>query len=151
MAFFHGAQDGQKFMGVFLLGVALAQGRRDAETFLVPMWLMVLCALTMALGTSLGGKRIIDTVGHEMVCLDARRGFAADCAGALCLLLCTLCGLPVSTTHTKTAAMLGVGSSVPGHPPDWKIARSIVLTWLLTFPGCGVIGYFMARIFLSFL
>ena len=47
--------------------------------------------------------------------------------------------------------MLGVGSSVPGHPPDWKIARSIVLTWLLTFPGCGVIGYFMARIFLSFL
>ena len=51
----------------------------------------------------------------------------------------------------RTAAMLGVGSSVPGHPPDWKIARSIVLTWLLTFPGCGVIGYFMARIFLSFL
>ena len=142
---------GPWLMIVCAVGVALAQGRRDTETFLVPMWLMVLCALTMALGTSLGGKRIIDTVGHEMVCLDARRGFAADCAGALCLLLCTLCGLPVSTTHTKTAAMLGVGSSVPGHPPDWKIARSIVLTWLLTFPGCGVIGYFMARIFLSFL
>lgn len=65
MAFFHGAQDGQKFMGVFLLGVALAQGRRDTETFLVPMWLMVLCALTMALGTSLGGKRIIDTVAMK--------------------------------------------------------------------------------------
>lgn len=147
MAFFHGAQDGQKFMGVFLLGTALAQGRRDPETFVVPLWLMLLCALLMALGTSIGGKRIIDTVAKDMVQLDLRRGFSADLGGALCLLCCTLLGLPVSTTHTKTAAILGAGAS-DGARPNWGIARSIVLTWLLTFPGCGLIGFLTARWFL---
>lgn len=148
MAFLHGAQDGQKFMGVFLLGVALAQGRRDTETFLLPLWLMVLCALFMALGTSMGGRRIIDTVGRDMVPLDPRQGFAADLAGAAGLLGCTLLGLPVSTTHAKTAAILGVGAGGDAGRVDWGVARSIAATWLLTFPGCGIIGFLTARAFL---
>lgn len=147
MAFLHGAQDGQKFMGVFLLGVALAQGRRDTETFLLPLWLMVLCALVMALGTSMGGRRIVDTVGRNMVSLDARRGFYADLAGVLGLLGCTLLGLPVSTTHAKTAAILGVGASA--GRVDRSIARSVVLTWVCTFPCCGAIGYLTAKLLLS--
>lgn len=150
MAFFHGAQDGQKFMGVFLLGVALARGRSDVETFLIPVWLMALCALTMALGTSIGGKRIIDTVGQDMVKLDPRQGFAADLAGGICLLLSTLLGLPVSTTHTKTAAILGAGAAERPETVDTGVARSIVLAWILTFPGCGAIGYLTARLFLYF-
>ncbi|BDF70743.1 inorganic phosphate transporter PiT [Oscillospiraceae bacterium] len=147
MAFLHGAQDGQKFMGVFLLGAALADGRWDADTFVVPLWLMVLCAAVMALGTLMGGRRIVDTVGRDMVALSPREGFAADLGGAGALLLCTLLGLPVSTTHTKTAAILGVGRA-GGGKIDRGIARSIALTWLFTFPGCTLIGFFTARLFL---
>ena len=148
MAFLHGAQDGQKFMGVFLLSAALAQGRRDTETFLIPLWLMVLCALCMAAGTSIGGRRIIDTVGRDMVPLGPRQGFSADLAGALCLLLCTLLGLPVSTTHAKTAAILGVGAAEDRTSVDRRVARSILITWLFTFPGCGLIGFCAARFLL---
>ena len=146
-AFFHGAQDGQKFLGVFLLGVALVQGREDEQTFVVPLWLMLFCAVGMALGTGLGGRRIIDTVGREMVSLSPRDGFACDVAGVGCLLTATALGLPVSTTHTRTAALLGVGS-VGGKKADWRMAGTIALAWVLTFPGCGALGWGTARLFL---
>lgn len=148
-AFLHGAQDGQKFMGVFLLGAALAQGRQDTETFLIPLWLMILCALTMGLGTAMGGRRIIDTVGRDMVSLTPAQGVASDLAGAVCLLGCTLLGLPVSTTHARTSAILGVGSAA--GEVDRRVARQVVLAWLFTFPGCALLGYFLSRLFLCFL
>ena len=129
MALLHGAQDGQKFLGIFLLGLSLA-----------------LCAGSMALGTALGGRRIVDTVGRDMVALDPSRGLAADLAGAGSLLVCTLLGLPVSTTHTKTAAILGAG-----RRPDWSVARSIALAWALTFPVCGLLGFLGAKFLLFFL
>ena len=147
IAFFHGAQDGQKFLGVFLLGVALVQGRQDEQTFVVPLWLMLFCALGMALGTGLGGRRIIDRVGREMVTLSPRDGFACDVAGVGCLLAATVLGLPVSTTHTRTAALLGVGSA-GGKQADWGVAGTIALAWGLTFPGCAALGWGMARLFL---
>ena len=143
MAFLHGAQDGQKFLGVFLLGTALAQGQRESGPMAPPFWLLALCALTMALGTCLGGRRILDTLGRDMVRLDPRQGCRADLAGGICLLLCTLLGLPVSTTHAKTAAMLGVGSA--GGSAGWRTARAIGLTWLLTFPGCALLGFLLTR------
>ena len=146
-AFFHGAQDGQKFLGVFLLGVALVQGRQDEQTFVVPLWLLVFCAGGMALGTGMGGRRIIDTVGREMVTLSPREGFACDVAGVGCLLAATVLGLPVSTTHTRTAALLGVGSA-GGKGADWRVAGTIALAWGLTFPGCAALGWSMARLFL---
>lgn len=146
-AFFHGAQDGQKFLGVFLLGVALVQGRQDEQTFVVPLWLMLFCAMGMALGTGLGGRRIIDRVGREMVTLSPRDGFACDVAGVGCLLAATVLGLPVSTTHTRTAALLGVGSA-GGKQADWGVAGTIALAWGLTFPGCAALGWGMARLFL---
>ena len=147
-SFLHGAQDGQKFIGVFLLGTALARGRADEGTFLIPLWLMVLCALFMALGTLMGGKKIIDTVGRDMVTLGPREGLAADLGNIVCLLGATLLGLPVSTTHTRTSALLGVGSAEDSRP-DWRVAAKIALAWLLTFPGCMVIGYWMAKLFLA--
>lgn len=147
-AFLHGAQDGQKFIGVFLLGTALAQGRGDEGTFAIPLWLMVLCAGFMALGTLMGGRRIINTVGREMVSLGPREGLAADLGSIACLLGATLLGLPVSTTHTRTCALLGVGSA-GGNRPDWAVAGKIALAWVLTFPGCMAIGYWMAQVFLS--
>ena len=146
-AFFHGAQDGQKFLGIFLLGVALARGRQDGGTLAVPLWLMLLCAAAMALGTAMGGRRIIDTVGREMVDLNPRRGAAADLSGVLCLLAATAWGLPVSTTHTRTAALLGV-SAAEGGRWDRRVAGEIAAAWLLTFPGCGVLGFVLAKAFL---
>ena len=143
-AFLHGAQDGQKFLGVFLLGAALAQGRQGEGMARAPLWLMVLCAAFMALGTGMGGRRIIDTVGRDMVSLGPREGFSADLAGMACLLLATALGLPVSTTHTRTAALLGVGSA-GGRRADWGVARSIALAWLCTFPGCMGLGWLLAK------
>lgn len=149
-AFLHGAQDGQKFLGVFILGMALSQGREDEQTFLIPLWLMALCAGFMALGTLIGGRRIIDTVGREMVTIGPREGLAADLGSILCLLSATILGLPVSTTHTRTAALLGVGTA-GFRCADWSVASHIALAWILTFPGCMAIGYWTARLFLSFL
>ena len=148
MAFLHGAQDGQKFLGVFLLGAALAQGGGVSQTFAVPGWLMLRCAAVMALGTAMGGRRIIETVGRDMVILAPREGLAADLGGGLCLLLCTLAGLPVSTTHAKTAAILGAGSA-GGGTVNHRVAARIALTWLFTFPGCGLLGFLLASLFRS--
>ena len=148
MAFMHGAQDGQKFMGVFMLGMFLAQGNSTATEFTIPIWLMILCSLVMALGTSIGGYRIIKAVGMDMVKLDTYQGFAADVAGAGCILLSSVTGIPVSTTHTKTTAIMGVGSAKRLSSVNWGIVKEMVQTWVLTFPGCGLIGYLMAKLFM---
>ena len=149
-AFLHGAQDGQKFLGIFLLGTALARGQGEQSSPLIPLWLMALCAGFMALGTLMGGRRIIDRVGREMVSLGPREGLAADLGSIACLLGATALGLPVSTTHTRTCALLGVGSAGGGRV-DRRVAGEVALAWLLTFPGCGAVGYWSARLFLAVL
>lgn len=148
MAYMHGAQDGQKFIGVFLLGISLLQNGQDKGDFTVPFWLMILCSVVISLGTSIGGYRIIKSVGMDMVKLESYQGFAADLAAAGCLLLCTLTGAPVSTTHTKTSAIMGVGASKRLSAVNWDVVKEMVLTWILTFPGCGLIGYLMVKLFL---
>lgn len=149
IAFMHGAQDGQKFMGVFLLGVALAQGNAGQTVFEIPIWLMVLCSIVMGLGTSIGGYRIIKTVGMDMVKLQEYQGFATDLAATGCLLFSSLLGIPVSTTHVKTTAIMGVGSSRGLSRVRWDIVRELALAWILTFPGCGIIGFLMAKLFIN--
>ncbi len=148
MAFMHGAQDGQKFMGVFLMGMFMANGQGSQTEYQIPIWLMVLCSVVMALGTSIGGYRIIKAVGMGMVKLETYQGFAADLAGAGCLLLSSMTGIPVSTTHTKTTAIMGVGAARRLSGVNWGVVREMVLTWVLTFPGCGVIGFLMAKLFM---
>lgn len=147
MAFMHGAQDGQKFIGVLLLGLALSQGQAEAGAVIVPLWMMVLCALVMGIGTSIGGYRIIKAVGMDMVKLTKYQGFSADLAAAMCLLISSLTGIPVSTTHTKTTAIMGVGAARHIKRVNWSVVREMVLTWVLTFPGCGALGYLMAMLF----
>jgi len=147
MAFMHGAQDGQKFMSVFLLGMFLARGQANIDTFVIPIWLMILCSAIMALGTSIGGMRIIKAVGMDMVKLRTHQGFAADIAAAGCLLLSSLTGIPVSTTHTKTTAIMGVGAAKRLSSVNWSIVKEMVLAWVLTFPCCGAIAYLMAKLF----
>ena len=148
MAFMHGAQDGQKFIGVFMLGIFLANGQASVSGVKAPTWLMVLCSVIMALGTSIGGKKIIKSVGLDMVKLQTYQGFAADVGAAACLLLSTLTGIPVSTTHTKTTAIMGVGASKRLSAVKWSVVKEMVLAWVLTFPGCGLLGYLMAKLFI---
>ncbi len=149
MAFMHGAQDGQKFMAIFLLGAALVDGSSTgAFEGTPPIWLMVLVSLVMGLGTSIGGYRIIKSVGMDMVKLKPYQGFSADFAATLCLLLSSLTGIPVSTTHTKTTAIMGVGAARRMSNVNWSIVKELVLTWVCTFPGCGLLGFFMAKLFL---
>lgn len=147
MAFMHGAQDGQKFMGVFMLGVFLAQGQANATEFVIPMWLIILCSVIMALGTSIGGYRIIKAVGMDMVKLEKYQGFSADIVAFVSLFTASVLGLPVSTTHTKTTAIMGVGAAKRISNVNWGIVKEMVLAWVLTFPGCGLIGYLMAFLF----
>lgn len=148
MAFMHGAQDGQKFMGIFMLGIFLAKGQADVTNFEIPIWLMILCSAVMALGTSIGGYRIIKAVGMDMVRLETYQGFAADLAGAGCLLISSVTGIPVSTTHTKTTAIMGVGAAKRLSCVNWSVVKEMVLTWVLTFPGCGLVGYLMTLLFM---
>lgn len=147
MAFMHGAQDGQKFMGVFLLGVFLAQGQGNVTEFAIPVWLMVLCSVVMALGTSIGGYKIIKTVGMGMVKLSPYEGFSADTAATASLFMSSVLGIPVSTTHTKTTSIMGVGASKRISNVNWGIVKEMAAAWILTFPGCGLLGYIMASVF----
>ena len=149
MAFMHGAQDGQKFMGVLLLGVCLINGNENTSGVALPVWMMLLCSAVMGIGTSIGGKKIIKSVGMDMVKLEKYQGFSADMAGAFCLLLSSVFGIPVSTTHTKTTAIMGVGAVKRLSAINFKVVQDMVLTWVLTFPGCGFIGFLMAKIFLA--
>lgn len=149
MAFMHGAQDGQKFMAIFLLGAAFAGGHAETTSFVVPLWLMVLCSVVMGLGTSIGGYKIIKSVGMDMVKLKPYQGFSADLAATACLLLSSLTGIPVSTTHTKTTAIMGVGAARRMSNVNWSIVKELVLTWVFTFPGCGLLGYLIAKLFLA--
>lgn len=148
MAFMHGAQDGQKFIAIFMLAAAFANGQTNTTEFTAPIWLMLLCSLVMGLGTSIGGYKIIKSVGMDMVKLKPYQGFSADLAATLCLLVSSLTGIPVSTTHTKTTAIMGVGAAKRIRNVNWSVVKDLVLTWVFTFPGCGILGYIMAKIFL---
>ncbi len=149
MAFMHGAQDGQKFMGVFMLGIFLANGETPAANYSIPIWLMVLCSVVMALGTSIGGYKIIKTVGMGMVKLDPYQGFSADASAAVSLFAATVWGIPVSTTHTKTTAIMGVGASKRLSCVNWSIVKEMIAAWILTFPGCGLLSFIMSYIFMK--
>ncbi len=147
MSFMHGAQDGQKFMGVILLCVFLANGQPPTAIHL-PVWLMLLCSLVMGLGTAIGGKKIIKSVGMDMVKLEKYQGFSADIAASLSLLFCSLFSLPVSTTHAKTTAIMGVVAVKRLSCINFSVVKEMALTWLLTFPGCGLIGFLMTKLFM---
>jgi len=147
MAFMHGAQDGQKFIAVFIIGMALANGQAVSGSVDIPVWLMLFCSLLMALGTSIGGYRIIKAVGMDMVKLEAYQGFSADLAAALSLLAASLFkGLPVSTTHTKTTAIMGVGAAKRIRSVNWGVVREMFLSHSHSFPGCGLLGYLVTRL-----
>ena len=149
MAFMHGAQDGQKFMGIILLCVFTLQGAGLGTTsFEIPLWLMILSSVVMAAGTAMGGKKIIKSVGMDMVKLEKYQGFSADMASSLSLVFCSTFGLPVSTTHVKTTSIMGVGMVRRASAIDLSVVKDLVFTWILTFPGCGLLAFIVTKLFL---
>ncbi len=148
MSFMHGAQDGQKFIGVLFLGMAFCNGQPGLVDAAIPIWLMLLCSVVMGVGTSVGGEKIIKSVGMDMVKLDKYQGFSADLSAAFCLLLSSVFGIPVSTTHTKTSAIMGVGAVRRLSAINFGVVKEMLLTWVFTFPGCGLISFLMAKLFM---
>ena len=149
MSFMHGAQDGQKFIGVLFLGLAFCNGESSVHGVEIPVWLMLLCSVVMGLSTSVGGEKIIKSVGMDMVKLEKYQGFAADLSAAFCLLISSLFGIPVSTTHTKTSAIMGVGAVKRLSAINFGVVKDMMLTWVFTFPGCGLISFVMAKLFMA--
>ena len=150
LSFLHGAQDGQKFMSIAMLGVALSFGSSTPDSSGFPMWIMIVCSAAISLGTVVGGKRIIKSVGMDMVKLEKYQGVAANFSTTFTLLFASLTGMPVSTSHCNTSAIMGVGASKSIKRVNWSIAKSMLLAWVITFPACGVIGFVLAKLFMLF-
>jgi PiT family inorganic phosphate transporter len=137
MAFGHGMQDAAKAAGVVALAL-VASGHRSPDDLSVPWWVIAMSALVLSLGTYAGGWRIMRTLGRRIIGLDPPQGFAAETTAAAVLYVATATGSPISTTHAITSAIMGVGATRSRKAVRWGVARSIVLAWMLTFPGAGV-------------
>ena len=143
MAFSHGSNDGQKFIGVFTLALVLGG---ILPEFAVPVWVILLCAATMGIGTALGGWKIIRTMGIRLTKLQPIHGFSAETSAALVIEVASRFGIPLSTTHTIGTSIMGVGSIQRFSAVRWGVAGEIIMAWLLTFPACGLIAYTVARV-----
>ena len=143
MAFSHGSNDGQKFIGVFTLALVLGG---ILPEFAVPVWVILLCAATMGIGTALGGWKIIRTMGIRLTKLEPIHGFSAETSAALVIEVASRFGIPLSTTHTIGTSIMGVGSIQRFSAVRWGVAGEIIMAWLLTFPACGLIAYTVARV-----
>lgn len=159
MGFSHGSNDAQKTMGIVTLALYTATRAGDLRRLppwagwlrvpvlsSVPVWVIVLCALTMAAGTAGGGWRIIRTMGRKVVKLHPVQGFAAETAAAAVIHAAATLGLPVSTTHVISTSIMGVGASRRLSAVKWGIVERILWAWVLTLPAAGLLGYGLARL-----
>jgi PiT family inorganic phosphate transporter len=128
----HGGNDAQKTMGIIAV-LLYSQGRLDGE-FHVPFWVVITCQAAMALGTLVGGWRIVHTVGSRITRLTPAQGFCASTGGAIMLFAATYLGIPVSTTHTVTGSVIGVGAARKVSAVRWRVATDIVIAWIVTLP-----------------
>ncbi|MBD1373166.1 inorganic phosphate transporter [Hazenella sp. IB182357] len=138
MAFSHGAADAQKAMGIITLGLFTAGYQNDMN---VPFWVVFAAGLSMALGTAMGGRKIIHTIGTRLSRLESPQGFSAETGAALILATVAKVGVPVSTTHTITGSIIGVGAAERVRSVRWSIAGKIISAWVLTLPVTAIMGY----------
>jgi len=142
----HGGNDAQKTMGIIAV-LLFAHGKLGPE-FHVPFWVVLSCQAALGLGTLLGGWRIVHTMGSKITRLSPQQGFCAETGGAITIFLATHIGVPISTTHTITGAIVGVGAARRTSAVRWNVASSIVWAWVITMPMAGLVGagfYFLAR------
>jgi PiT family inorganic phosphate transporter len=168
MGLMHGTNDAQKTMGIIALALAsgTAEGRLDSlpswlsflhvpapapgESLSIALWIKLTCAVVMAAGTAGGGWRIIKTLGHKMVHLQPVNGFAAESSSAVIIGIASHFGIPVSTTHNISAAIMGVGAAKRFSALKWTIVERMVWAWLLTIPVCATIAYWLMRLLQTF-
>jgi|SRR4051812_42061499 PiT family inorganic phosphate transporter len=162
MAWSHGFADGQKTMGIMALAVFVAtkSGRLEqlpdwlqflhAPKFEIAPWIKWSCGLAMAMGTYIGGWKIIKTLGHKLVNLKPVNGFAAETTGATILLVTGILGMPVSTTHSITTAIMGVGCAKSFRAINWVITERILWAWVMTIPASGIIAYLLVQLLKAF-
>jgi PiT family inorganic phosphate transporter len=134
----HGGNDAQKTMGI--IAVLLYSQGQMTEGFHVPFWVVITCQMAMAFGTLCGGWRIVHTMGSKITRLSPMQGCCAETGGAIMLFIATHFGIPVSTTHTITGAIVGVGAARRISAVRWNIAKDIVIAWVLTMPAAALIG-----------
>ena len=143
----HGGNDAQKTMGIIAV-LLYSQGQLGSK-FFVPFWVVITCQIAMALGTLMGGWRIVKTMGSKITRLTPMQGFCAETGGAITLFLATELGVPVSTTHTITGAIIGVGAARRVSAVRWGVARGILVAWIVTIPASALIAalfYGLARL-----
>ncbi|MBV5306713.1 MAG: inorganic phosphate transporter [Desulfobulbaceae bacterium] len=145
MAFTHGLNDAQKSMGIITM--ALVSGRILSEP-VVPTWVVLSCSTVMALGTSVGGWRIIKTMGHKIIRLEPVHGFAAETTSAIVLFVTSHFGMPVSTTHTISGSIFGVGASKRLSAVRWGVAQTMLVAWVLTLPAAGLVAALAYKLFM---
>lgn len=143
MAFSHGSNDGQKFMGVFTLSLVLAG---MMTSFVIPFWVILLCAATMATGTMVGGWKIMRTIGMRVTHLTTAQGFAAEMGAATTIEIASRLGIPLSTTHTISTSIMGVGAVRRFSAVRWGVSGQIVTAWILTFPICAAIAFCVTKL-----
>ena len=144
----HGGNDAQKTMGI-VAALLFAHGYSGGE-FHVPLWVVLSCQAAMALGTLFGGWRIVRTMGSRITHLSPMQGVCAETAGSIPLFLATYMGIPVSTTHTITGAIVGVGAARRVSAVRWNVAKDIVTAWIVTMPAAGLIAalfYYLSGVF----
>ena len=153
MAFSHGSNDAQKTMGIITLSLITyhvsVSGLPHQGGFAVPVWVILICALTMALGTMAGGWRIIHTLGSRVIKLKPIHGFAAETTAATTILTASFFGFPVSTTHIISTAIMGVGSTIRFSAVKWGLVGNIVLAWFLTIPICACFSAVLYKVFVG--
>jgi PiT family inorganic phosphate transporter len=143
LAYSHGKNDGQ--MPIALISMALMTYYGWGELH-IPFWAVIVSAVSISFGTAIGGWRVIRTLGLKMTTLRPVNGFAATASAATVIEVASHFGIPVSTTHCVSTAIMGVGATRRLSAVRWGIARNIVLTWILTFPACGILGWIIASI-----
>jgi PiT family inorganic phosphate transporter len=144
----HGGNDAQKTMGIIAV-LLYSQGHLGAH-FYVPFWVVIACQIAMALGTLIGGWRIVKTMGSKITRLTPMQGFCAEAGGSITLFAATWLGIPVSTTHTITGSIIGVGAARKMSAVRWSVANNIVIAWIITIPATGVIAavfYWLSGLF----
>lgn len=149
MAYSHGSNDAQKTMGI--IAMALVSGGVISPQAGIPLWVKLVCAVAMACGTSMGGWRIIKTVGMNMIKLQPVEGFAAETSAAAVIQIMTAIGAPVSTTHVISSSIMGVGTAKRFSAVNWSTAKSIVIAWFVTFPVTILLGMGFTLLFRLFL
>ncbi len=152
MAISHGSNDAQKTMGIITLAL-LAGGvlhKGPSGDFEIPLYVIIVCAFTMAAGTMNGGWKIIKTMGHKIIKLKPIHGFAAETSAASLILAASHFGIPLSTTHVISTSIMGVGSTLHAHAVKWRIVGNIVTAWVLTIPACTILSAVIYKVIYLF-